>query len=157
MIDNHAPHPPAVALGSDRLIDLELRAGTVGKVRNLLSKDVASRPNFAAVAQVLRIPSRTIRRHLQMQNTSFRQLSDELRTDVALRYLRGTKMTNDDIAYALGFSDAANFRHAFRRWTGRAPNHYRTLADWSLGTDCSIPLAATRWPGPAKAAAHPGL
>jgi AraC-like DNA-binding protein len=60
-----------------------------------------------------------------MQKTSFRQLSDELRTYVALRYLRGTKMTNEDIAFALGFSDAANFRHAFRRWTGKALKDFR--------------------------------
>ncbi len=108
------------------------------------------------VAKALRTSARTLRRRLQMQNTSFRQLSDELRTDVALRYLRGTEMTNDDIAFALGFSDAANFRHAFRRWTGGAPNDYRTPAVWSLRTDFSTPLAPTRWPGRVKAAAHQG-
>jgi transcriptional regulator GlxA family with amidase domain len=52
-------------------------------------------------------------------------LSDELRVYVALRYLRETTMRMDDIAFALGFSDSANFRHAFRRWTGKAPHEFR--------------------------------
>ena len=49
----------------------------------------------------------------------------DLRVHIALRYLRETRMTTQDIAFALGFSDAANFRHAFRRWTGRTPNEFR--------------------------------
>jgi AraC-like DNA-binding protein len=102
-----------------------LRAGAAGNVRNVLLQDVASRPTFATVAKVLKTPSRTLRRQLQLQEISFRQLSDELKSYVALRYLRGTKMTNENIAFALGVSDAANFRHAFRRWTGRAPNDFR--------------------------------
>jgi transcriptional regulator GlxA family with amidase domain len=63
-----------------------------------------------------------------MHNTSFRELSDELRVHVALRYLRETTMTMEDIAFALGFSDSANFRHAFRRWTGKAPQEFRREA-----------------------------
>jgi len=34
-------------------------------------------------------------------------------------------MTGDDIALALGFSDSANFRHAFRKWSGSSPSGYR--------------------------------
>jgi AraC-like DNA-binding protein len=34
-------------------------------------------------------------------------------------------MTNEEIASRLGYSDAANFRHAFVRWTGKAPREYR--------------------------------
>ena len=33
----------------------------------------------------------------------------------------GKSRTVEEIAFALGFSDAANFRHAFRRWTNAAP------------------------------------
>jgi transcriptional regulator GlxA family with amidase domain len=45
---------------------------------------------------------------------------------MALRYLRTTKLANEDIALALGFSDAANFRRAFRRWTKKSPSEIRT-------------------------------
>jgi transcriptional regulator GlxA family with amidase domain len=44
-----------------------------------------------------------------------------------VKYLQETTMTNEDIAFALGFSDAANFRHAFRRWTNKTPSELRRL------------------------------
>jgi AraC-like DNA-binding protein len=56
---------------------------------------------------------------------SFRKLVDELRMHVALKYLRDSDLTIADIAHSLGFSEAANFRHAFRRWTQRAPLDFR--------------------------------
>jgi transcriptional regulator GlxA family with amidase domain len=42
-----------------------------------------------------------------------------------VKYLRDTIMANEDIATAVGFSDPANFRHAFRRWTGKTPREFR--------------------------------
>ena len=42
-----------------------------------------------------------------------------------IAYLRDTSMSLEDIAYRLRFSDAANFRHAFKRWTGKSPGEYR--------------------------------
>jgi AraC-like DNA-binding protein len=130
-LGNRTTYPAIVALCDDLLEDLAWRTGAAGKVRKALLLDVANRPTFEGVAKLLKTPSRTLRRQLRLQNTSFRQLSDELRAYVALRYLRDTKMTNEDIAFALGFSDAANFRHAFRRWTEKAPNDFRWEANGS--------------------------
>ena len=62
---------------------------------------------------------------MRQQGFSFRELHDELRTQIALKYLRSTDLANEDIALALGFSDAANFRRAFHRWTGKAPSDIR--------------------------------
>ncbi|MNG08999.1 Bacterial regulatory helix-turn-helix protein, AraC family [compost metagenome] len=36
-------------------------------------------------------------------------------------------MTTEEIAERLNYSDAANFRHAFKRWTGRSPKEYRLI------------------------------
>jgi AraC-like DNA-binding protein len=44
---------------------------------------------------------------------------------IALRYPRKTTLVNEDIALALGFSDGANFRRAFRRWTNQSPSEIR--------------------------------
>jgi transcriptional regulator GlxA family with amidase domain len=66
-----------------------------------------------------------LRRQLRQQGISFRGLRDELRAQLALKYLRCTNLANEDIALALGFSDAANFRRAFHRWTGNAPSQIR--------------------------------
>jgi transcriptional regulator GlxA family with amidase domain len=41
---------------------------------------------------------------------------------IALKYLRTTRLASEDIALALGFSNAANFRSAFRRWTNKSPS-----------------------------------
>lgn len=124
-LGNRTTYPSAIALCDDLLADLALRTGAAGRIRSMLLRDVANRPTLGAVARQLRTTPRTLRRQLQSQETSFRQLSNELRVHIALRYLRETRMTTEDIAFALGFSDAANFRHAFRRWTGRTPNEFR--------------------------------
>ena len=65
---------------------------------------------------------------------------------MAVKYLRDTEMTIDDIACALGFSETANFRHAFRRWKRASPRDYRqALQDERL-------KAGGRRIGPARAA-----
>jgi AraC-like DNA-binding protein len=124
-LGNKTTYPTIVALCDDLLDDLELRLGISGKIRTLLLRDIASPPTFAAMAKLLGANERTLRRQLQQQGLSFRGLLDELRAQVALKYLRTTKLANEDIALALGFSDAANFRRAFHRWTNRTPSEIR--------------------------------
>jgi AraC-like DNA-binding protein len=124
-LGNRTTYPAAVALCDDLLAEFTLRAGMAGEVRSILLRDIANRPTFAATAKLLKTTTRTLRRQLRLQNTSFRELSDELLVYVAMKYLRDTAMTNEDIAFALGFSDEANFRHAFRRWTKKTPREFR--------------------------------
>jgi transcriptional regulator GlxA family with amidase domain len=47
---------------------------------------------------------------------------------MAIKYLRDTDLTVEEIAFSLGFSDAVSFRQAFRRWTKAAPNEFRRVA-----------------------------
>lgn len=82
----------------------------------------------AAVSKRLGVPVRTLKRRLQQQGTSYREIVDEVRTEVAIKYLRETDLSIEDIAYSLGFSEAANFRRAFRRWTKETPNQFKTAA-----------------------------
>ena len=77
------------------------------------------------VAERLGMSERTLRRKLEQEGTSFRELIDELRAHAAIKYVRDTDLTIEDVAYALGFIDAAAFRRAFRRWTKSAPHEYR--------------------------------
>jgi AraC-like DNA-binding protein len=124
-LGNRTTFPAAIALCDELLANLALKTGAAGRIRNVLLRDLANQPSLPSVAKLLKTTPRTLRRQLQSQGASFRQLHDEVRVHVALRYLRETAMTIEDVAYALGFSDAANFRHAFRRWTGRTPQEFR--------------------------------
>ncbi len=125
-LGNRTTYAAVAALCDDLLSDLALRTGTAGKIRAILLQNIAHRPTLEAAAATLGTTTRTLRRQLRHQGTSFRALLDELRSQVAMKYLRETAMTNEDVAFALGFTDAANFRHAFRRWTGRTPSEFRT-------------------------------
>ncbi|WP_210340436.1 AraC family transcriptional regulator [Bradyrhizobium sp. CCBAU 51753] len=124
-LGNKTTYPTIVALCDDLLGDLELRIGVAGKIRAYLLRDIANPPTFEAIAKLLGVNERSLRRQLRQQGFSFRGLHDELRTQIALKYLRHTTLANEDIALALGFSDAANFRRAFHRWTNKAPSDIR--------------------------------
>jgi AraC-like DNA-binding protein len=109
----------------DLLNDLKSRIGIAGEIRALLLRNITNPPTLAAIAKVLEVSDRSLRRQLREQGISFRGLLDELRMQIALKYLRTTKLANEDIALALGFSDATNFRRAFRRWTNKSPSEIR--------------------------------
>jgi AraC-like DNA-binding protein len=110
----------------DRLLnELKLSTGLAGKVREIFLAGMGQPMSLELVAGRLKMSSRTLRRKLEQEGTSFRELIDELRAHAAIKYVRDTNLTIEDIAFALGFSDAAAFRHAFRRWTKSAPHEYR--------------------------------
>jgi AraC-like DNA-binding protein len=124
-LGNRTTYPAVVALCDDLLTDLKSRIGIAGEIRALLLRDIANAPSLAAIAKRLDMSDRSLRRQLSEQGISFRGLRDELRMQIALKYLRTTELANEDIALALGFSDAANFRRAFRRWTDKSPSEIR--------------------------------
>jgi len=127
-LGNEITYLAITELCDDLMEDLQLRIGLAGKVRELLLVNLVRPTSFNAIAKHLHMTTRTLRRKLLEENTSFRQQLNELRTYVAIKYLRDTKLTVEDIAGVLGFSDAANFRHAFRRWTKGAPLEIRGLS-----------------------------
>lgn len=82
-------------------------------------------PKRQAVASALRMSTRTLQRRLQDENTSFQQLLDETRRELAMQFLRQRRLTLLEIAYLLGFADPSNFFRAFKRWFGMPPGQYR--------------------------------
>jgi len=79
----------------------------------------------AAAAQSLRLSRRSLQRRLQDAGTSFTQLLEATRRELALQYLKDSSVSVSEVAYLLGFSEVANFTRAFRRWQGVAPREYR--------------------------------
>ena len=113
----------------DRLMDdLQLRVGLAGKVRQHLLTNLLQPLRFTDVASNLNMSVRTLRRRLRQEKTSFRNLVDELRMEMAIRYLRETDLTVGHISELLGFSDVATFRQAFRRWTRATPHKFRKMS-----------------------------
>ena len=102
------------------------RTGSIAaQVHRLLITHAGHFPGIDEVAASLSLNGRNLRRRLDAEQTSYRKILAETRMHLAIEYLRKTRMTNDEIAARLGYSDAANFRHAFKRWTFRQPSDFR--------------------------------
>jgi AraC-like DNA-binding protein len=122
---NDVTHSEIRDICDNLLNDLKLSAGWAGQIREIILARLDQPASFELVAGELKTSTRTLRRKLELEGTSFRELIDELRAQVAIRYFRDTDLTVEDVAFRLGFSDAAAFRHAFRRWTNRSPQGFR--------------------------------
>lgn len=127
-LGNEITYSTVVELCDRLLEDLQCRLGLAGKVRQLLLTNLLRPLSFGEVASNLNMSARTLRRKLREEKTSFRNLFDELRMEMAIRYLRETDLTVEHISESLGFSDVANFRQAFRRWTKAAPHKFRKMS-----------------------------
>ena len=76
-------------------------------------------------AEILGITPRTLQRHLKKSGLTFQEIIDQLRYESALPLLKNHQHNLLEIALELGYSDAAHFSRAFRRWAGISPSEYR--------------------------------
>ena len=83
------------------------------------------RPRIEEIARELGTSQRTLSRRPPEEGLTFERLLEEMRRDLALRYLRDARLTISRIAWLLGFQEATAFTRAFRRWTGRSPTEAR--------------------------------
>ncbi len=120
---------PTVLNMCDKLLEeFDLRKGLSGKVREALLVNLAEPTPVDEIARHLGQSPRTLRRKLQEEGASIQKLRDELRLQVAIKYLRDTDMTVEEASDVLGFNEAANFRRAFARWTNMSPQQFRAIA-----------------------------
>nr|WP_321249981.1 AraC family transcriptional regulator ligand-binding domain-containing protein [uncultured Ruegeria sp.] len=82
-------------------------------------------------ARALKMTPRTLNRRLKEEGTSFQDIKDALRRDIAIRALQQSTLSIEQIAFDTGFSAPANFHRAFRKWTSRTPGSYRVHAQAS--------------------------
>lgn len=78
-----------------------------------------------AIATELGMSRATLYRRLKQEGTTFAEIADELRCRMATDYLVARKVSVNEAAYLVGFSEASSFVRAFRRWTGQTPAEYR--------------------------------
>lgn len=105
---------------------LESSKSIRGRVESCLSKSLhTGSANIDAVARELGATRQTLFRKLKAEGVTFAEVLHALREKMALHYLREKKLSVNETAYLLGFSDPAAFSRAFKRWTGSSPRTLR--------------------------------
>ena len=114
----------------DRMLTEELarldKSNVIARCRAAVLEDLPSGEASAEeTAKQLHMSPRTLQRKLAEAQTTYVQLVDDTRKDLALRYIEDPRRSITDITFSLGFSQPSAFTRAFRRWTGLAPSEYR--------------------------------
>ncbi len=78
-----------------------------------------------AIAAKLGVSRQTLYRALKAEGVTFEAVLDDLRRRMAQHFLADRKVSVNQTAYLLGFSEPAAFSRAFKRWTGRSPRGAR--------------------------------
>lgn len=118
------PHLSQVltAHAEELLKSLESSKTTRGEVEKLLTVNLQSgATSVDVIARQLGVSRQTLFRRLKAEGVTFEKVLDELRHRMALKYLDDRKLSVNETAYLVGFSDPAAFSHAFKRWTGHSP------------------------------------
>ncbi len=103
----------------------QVRTGLAGKVRDRLLHAPNQMLDIDTIAGELCMGSRSLRRKLEDEGTSFRLLVDEVRVALADELLLTTNMKLHEVAARLGYSEPASFTHAYKRWKGISPTEFR--------------------------------
>jgi AraC-like DNA-binding protein len=112
--------------GDTLLQNLEDSRTTRGRVEHLLLPILHTGGASAeTIASALGFSRQTLFRRLRTEGVTFAQVLDDLRHRMALHYLTGKKVSVNETAYLVGFSDPASFSRAFKRWTGTSPRAMR--------------------------------
>jgi AraC-like DNA-binding protein len=117
----------------DRMLTEELaqldKSDIVSRARAAILEHLSSGDGSEKeAAKRLNMSARTLQRRLAESNTTYAELVDEARKDLALRYIEDPRRSVTDITFSLGFSQPSAFTRAFRRWTGHSPSDYRGMA-----------------------------
>jgi AraC-like DNA-binding protein len=108
------------------LKSLESSKTVKGRVESLLMPILhTGEANIDKVAGQMAMSRQTLFRRLKAEGVTFAEVLDDLRHRLALHYLGGRKVSVNETAYLVGFSEPAAFSRAFKRWTGMSPKAAR--------------------------------
>ncbi|MEQ5842762.1 AraC family transcriptional regulator [Paraburkholderia acidicola] len=97
----------------------------IESIERIVRRDLRNPPTLGQVAAQLCMSDRTLRRRLADSGVSYQAVLDNIRHARALALLSTPRLSIEEIAYEVGFSDSHNFRRAFKRWTGHGPREAR--------------------------------
>ncbi|MCW5668683.1 MAG: AraC family transcriptional regulator [Hydrogenophaga sp.] len=90
-------------------------------------------PSIETVAAALHTTPQTLRRKLNREGSSYGEIKENIRRDIAIqRVLKGNARI-EDIAQAVGYAETRSFTRAFHQWTGYSPLQYRQRFQQSAG------------------------
>jgi AraC-like DNA-binding protein len=99
-------------------------SSTKHRVRAILVRHISDgEPSRAKVAKAIGMSERTLHRRLGAEGTSFQDVLDDTRRELAEQYLSRGDLSLADTTYLLGFNDQSSFFRAYRRWFGTSPKH----------------------------------
>jgi AraC-like DNA-binding protein len=100
----------------------------VERLAQVVWRDMNCRPiEQERIAREIGMSSRTMRRKLAEQGSSFQEVLDECRMRQALFEFRTRPdLSIAEIALRLGYAEHSNFTRAFHRWSGVSPQAWRT-------------------------------
>ena len=111
---------------ADRLEQAPRTSSIADRVRSALADELrGGEPTAARLAARLKMSVRTLNRLLAAEGTSYRELLDALRRELAARHLAGDHVSIAEVSFLLGFSELSSFHRAFKRWTSRTPAEFR--------------------------------
>jgi AraC-like DNA-binding protein len=114
------------AHADDLLAQRHSATGLRSMVENHLVTVLPSgRVQAAVVAEQLGMSLRSFTRYLADEGATFGQILDHLRKRLALRYLEDQRISLQQVAWLLGYSELPAFTHAFKRWFGTSPRRAR--------------------------------
>lgn len=122
---------PELAVQSDQVvIDYLARLewnDIVSQVRARVVEMLPSgEPGQENVAKALNLSLRNLQRKLQQADTTYTQVVEDVRQELARQYLEQSHLAINEICYMLGFASLSSFSRAFKRWTGKSPALYRS-------------------------------
>ncbi|MGH7439365.1 MAG: helix-turn-helix transcriptional regulator, partial [Polyangiaceae bacterium] len=91
----------------------------------------AGPPALSQLARAMGVSERTLQRRLGEEGTTVQHLTEDVRHELSLEYLRDRSLSVGEVADRLGYSSLAAFSRAFRRWRGVSPAAHRR----ALGTN----------------------
>lgn len=124
-----AADPNALRVAEERCRQLIQKVTTVRRLGDLITMTLSETGEGLAtqgeIAGLFNISTRTLNRYLQLENTSFRDIARQVQHTLAKQRLQSGAMTVTEVAFSLGFSDAANFTRAFRTLERCSPSEYQ--------------------------------
>jgi AraC-like DNA-binding protein len=100
--------------------------GLADQLRHTLTDLMAcGEANADSVCRRLRVSRRTLQRRLKAEKTSFQKVLNEVRADLAVRYLSDKRLKSFEVAMLLGYSNLSSFTTAFKSWYDMPPAAYR--------------------------------